>query len=267
VLSLPELQERFVAALFGGSSDSLAPWILDDSIDGEARIAIYRNNLRQGFAKTLALEFPVIERLVGTDYWRQLAREFQTEHPSRSGNLHHIGAPFAAFLRRRFGATQYAYLADVAGLEWAYQEALVAADAPPLEVAALRRIASEHYPQLVFTLHPACRLVATGYPVIRIWRANQPEVPVPETIDLGSAADLILVRRAAANIELIALPPAQFAFLQAISQSAPLAAAIDAALTVDAAFDAGQALRRCVALGVLTGAFIRACSPGKELPL
>jgi hypothetical protein len=254
VLRLPELQERFVAALFDDSRAGLTPWILDDGIDGEARIGIYRNNLRQGFAKTLALEFPVIERLVGSDYWRQLAREFQAEHPSRSGNLHHIGAPFAAFLRRRFGATQYAYLADVAELEWAYQEALVAADAPPLDVAALQSIAPEHYPQLVFTLHPACRLVRTGYPVMRIWRANQPDVPVPETIDLRSGADLILVRRAAASIDFIALPPAQFAFLQGLARRAPLDAAIDAALAVDDAFDAGQALRRCVALGALTGA-------------
>jgi hypothetical protein len=256
VLPLPELQMRFVAALFGGPCESLAPWILDDGIDGEARIGIYRNNLRQGFAKTLALEFPVIERLVGSDYWRQLAGEFQIEHPSRSGNLHHIGAPFAAFLRRRFGATQYAYLAHVAELEWAYQEALVAADAPPLDVHSLQSIAPEHYPQLVFTMHPACRLVRTEYPVIRIWRANQPDVPVPETIDLRSAADLILVRRAAASIEFIALPPGQFAFLQAISRSAPLGEAIDAALAVDGTFDAAQALRRCVALGALTGASI-----------
>jgi hypothetical protein len=256
VLPLPELQSRFVAALFGDSSDSLAPWILDDGIDGEARLGIYRNNVRQGFAKTLALEFPVIERLVGTDYWRQLAREFQAAHPSRSGNLHHIGAPFAAFLRQRFGATQYAYLVDVAELEWAYQEALVAADAPPLDIRALQSIAPEHYPRLVFTLHPACRLVRTEYPVIRIWRANQPDVPLPETIDLRSAADLILVRRAAASIEFIALPPGLFAILQAISRGAPLSEAIDAALAVDDAFDAAQALGRCIALGALTGASI-----------
>jgi len=256
VLRLPELQLRFVAALFGGSRDSLAPWIVDDGIDSEARIGIYRNNVRAGFAKTLVLEFPVIERLVGSAYWRQLAREFQAAHPSRSGNLHHIGAPFAAFLRQRFGATPYAYLADVAELEWAYQEALVAADAPPLDVGALRSIAPKQYPQLVFTLHPACRLVRTEYPVIRIWRANQPDVPVPETIDLRSAADLILVRRAAASIEFIALPPGQFAFLQAMSRSAPLGEAIDAALAVDDAFDAGQALRGCVALGALTGASV-----------
>jgi len=256
VLPLPELQSRFVAALFGGPSDPLAAWILDDGIDAEARLAIYRNNVRQGFAKTLALEFPVIERLVGADYWRPLAGEFQAAHPSRSGNLHHIGAPFAGFLRQRFGATQYAYLADVAELEWAYQEALVAADAPPLDVGALQSIAPEHYPRLVFTLHPACRLVRTEYPVIRIWRANQPDVPVPETIDLRSAADLILVRRTAVSIEFITLPAGQFTFLQALARSAALGEAIDAALAVDEAFDAAQALRRCVALCALTGASI-----------
>ena len=37
MLRLPELQERFVAALLGGSSDSLAPWILDDGIEARPR--------------------------------------------------------------------------------------------------------------------------------------------------------------------------------------------------------------------------------------
>ncbi len=55
------------------------------------RLDIYRNNLREGFVKALALGFPVIERLVGAEYFHQLAIELLRAHPSRSGNLHHGG--------------------------------------------------------------------------------------------------------------------------------------------------------------------------------
>src|SRR6267142_5408469 len=140
MLPLRDLQMRFDDALFDAAPDAAAPWILgcDNGADSRARLAIYRNNLHEGFRKTLALEFPVIERLVGEDYFRQLALSFLAEHPSRCGDLHPIGEPFARFLLQRFEDTQYAYLPDVATLEWAYQQSSMAADAPAFEPAALR---------------------------------------------------------------------------------------------------------------------------------
>ena len=140
MLPLRELQLRFAAALFDGAVEPIAPHVLAGALGADARLRIYRNNLREGFRKTLALEFPVIERLVGAQYFAQLALELLTEHPSRAGNLHHVGAPLAAFLRRRFAGTEHAYLPDVAELEWACQEALVAADSEPLDPQSLRRI-------------------------------------------------------------------------------------------------------------------------------
>src|SRR6267142_1196042 len=150
MLPLRDLQMRFDDALFDAAPDAAAPWILgcDNGADSRARLAIYRNNLREGFRKALALEFPVIERLVGEDYFRQLALSFLAEHPSRAGDLHPIGEPFAQFLHSRFEGTPYAYLSDVATLEWAYQQSLVAADAPPFDVATLREIPPEDYGRL-----------------------------------------------------------------------------------------------------------------------
>src|SRR5712691_4666021 len=135
MLPLRDLQKLFDRALFDYTPDAAAPWIdgyetgaaQGVAIDAHARLAIYRNNLQEGFRKALALEFPVIERLVGEDYFRQLAASFQAEHPSRFGDLHCIGDPFARFLLQRFEDTQYAYLPDVATLEWAYQQSSVAA--------------------------------------------------------------------------------------------------------------------------------------------
>jgi hypothetical protein len=251
MLPLHDLQWRFVAALFGETGDGIAPWILPDGIDSAARVGIYRHNLQAGFSKTLALEFPVIERLVGRDYFGQLARAFLDRHPSRAGNLHHIGRPFPSFLRSRFRDTQYGYLGEVAELEWAYQEVLTAADRPPLSRARLADVSPADYRRLIFTLHPAARLVRTSYPVLRIWRSNQ-EGAAPAEVDLRSGADLILVRRTPECIELRALPPSQFALLCALSRGVPLGSSVEDALALDADFDLGAALRRLVGLGVFT---------------
>ena len=67
MLSLRELQTRFAASLFDEAPERVTSWIRSQGIDPLARIGIYRNNLQQGFLQTLALEFPVIQRLVGAE--------------------------------------------------------------------------------------------------------------------------------------------------------------------------------------------------------
>lgn len=275
MLQLRELQRSFDSALFDDASEAVAPWVRgceSDSangaaIDAHVRIAIYRNNLREGFRKALALEFPVIERLVGEDYFRQLALSFLAEHPSRAGDLHPIGEPFAHFLHSRFEDTPYAYMTDVATLEWTYQQSLIAADAPPFDVATLRDIPPEAYGQLRFSLHPACGLVRSPYPVMRIWAVNQAEATGDEVVDLSSGADFVLIRRAAEGVEMRRIATADFAILQAFSQQAPLADALQQARALDPEFDLGEALRRFISLGVLAAAHTtHSTSPGVTPP-
>jgi len=254
MLSLRELQLRFTAALFDESGEeAVTPWIRGDEIDAAARVGIYRNNLREGFVNTLALEFPVIQRLVGEDYFRQLAIHFLATHPSRAGNLHHIGGPFAQFLHAGFASSTYSYLPDIAALEWACQEAMVASDSQPLDLSSLRSLSHDAYAQVRFNIHPACRLVRSAYPVLRIWSANQPGVDTEEVIDLGTGPDFVLIRRANDGIELRRLPAGDFAFLEAVAAGATLAGALEAGQGAASDFDLSKALRRCVALATFTG--------------
>jgi hypothetical protein len=66
----------------------------------------------------------------------------------------------------------------------------------------------------------------------------------------------VVVRRTVDCIEFVALPAAQFTFLEALGRRTPLGAAVDLALAVDGGFDPGAALRRCVALGLFTSASV-----------
>jgi len=237
--SLRELQTGFVSALFGELPDS-----------GVAAMAIYRNNLREGFIKALALEFPVVERLVGQDYFRQLGGEFLLAHPSRAGDLHAIGAPFPEYLRERYAVSDYAYLPDVAALEWAYQQASIAADAPAFDVQSLACVAPELYGGLRFNLHPACFLVHSMYPILRIWQVNQTDNT--DTVDLSAGADHIITRRVGDGIELRRLAPTEYVLLEGFSQGATLAEALAAVQVLESGFDLGRALRQAIALGLIT---------------
>jgi|SRR5215469_13540781 len=261
MLSLRELQRYFGAALFDSAPQAIMPWICSDGLDVESRIRLYRNNLLQGFRKALALEFPVIQRLVGGDYFDQLALVFQGNYPSRSGNLHHIGEPFPQFLSGLLAGTGYSYLADVAALEWAHLIAMGAPEARPFDPKALLKFSSDSFPELCFTLHPGCRLLRSPYPVLRIWQVNQSEAEVTEIIDLDSGPDRILVRRGADDVELHRLLPGEFALLLVLANGATLGNAYDAACGADPRFNAGEALCRAVALGALTQPRVSRQSP------
>ncbi len=260
MLSLRELQTQFVNVLFNELPAADVPWVLDEKealqlrgprrAEAAARLAIYRNNLHEGFIKALSLEFPVIERLVGHDYFRQLAKEFMNAHPSRAGDLHKIGGPFPQYLRQRFAGTEYAYLPDVAVLEWAHQQSAVAAEAPSLNVQSLTRISPESYGQLRFNLHPACFLVHSVYPVLRIWQANQSEGDT-ETIDLSAGPHHVVTRRLGDGVELRRLTSAEYVLLECFSAGKALLEALAAVEQVEPGFDLGAALRRAIALGLI----------------
>ncbi len=250
MLSLRELQLSFATAVLDGSVSAIGPWIRDAGLDAGARINIYRNNLQEGFLKALGLGFPVIQRLVGEDYFRQLSSLFLREYPSRAGNLHHIGAPFAGFLRNQFAGTAYSYLPDVAELEWASQEVLIAPDAPSLDLTPLRALTPARLARVRFQLQPACKLVSSDFPIVRIWRANQDDRDGTEVIDLRVGADFVLVRREADATELRRMPAAEFAFVLALSCGAMLGDALDAAQLLAPDFDLTEVLRHLVGLNI-----------------
>ena len=195
MLSLRDLQGCFAAHLFEDEPAAIVPWIRGDGIDPTARLRIYRNNLHEGFQKTLALEYPVIGRLVGSEYFRQLALGFLARHPSTSGNLHHVGAPFASFLRQQFADTAYLYLTDVATLEWSYQECLVAEESEPLDPLTLRERSRA-------VLWNAAIYTETGVPP-GAFTVSGPHhlggksawAPADEIIDLNSGPDFLTVFR------------------------------------------------------------------------
>lgn len=248
-MRLAELQRRIVARLYGEPADLGDAIRGDGPVSADERLGIYRNNLRAGFGKALALEFPVIAALCGAEYFETLAREFQQAHPSVSGDLHHIGGPFPQFLRGRLGDGDYAYFAAVAALERAREEAARAADTAPFALETLRGIAPDAVHALRFVVHPAVRLVASRWPILAIWEAHQGPGDVPH-VNLGAGGQQVLVRRSASGLVLERIAPGDFGLLTALLRGDTLGEALDAALLADPGFDVGAALQRLVTRGV-----------------
>jgi hypothetical protein len=250
--SLRELQQAFVDGVLSDRTAGICRLIARNGITPERRLGIYRNNASEGFLKTLEATFPVLLRLAGRDWIRQTGREYMRRHPSRSGNVHYIGERFAAFLAEQLFDSEYAYFADVARLEWSYQQILVAADHPSFDLTALAAVAPEHYPSLRFATHPALRLVSSAYPVLAIWKANRDEaLDDAAEIRLDAGASRLMLIRREQYVELRELSPGDYALLYSFTLGEPLGDAAESALIVDPALDLGAALTRLVKLEVL----------------
>jgi hypothetical protein len=248
---LRELQSDFLATILGGDAAAAAGARLErELVAGEYGVAdglaVHANNAEHHFVDRLRQGFPVVHRLVGEAYFAQCAREFRREQPSRSGDLHHLGAGFPAYWQRRHGADRYRYLADVARLEWLYEEASTAADHPPFDLAKLARVPPAAYDTLQFRLHPSLRLFESEFPVLAIWEANRRAERESEFIDLGSGGERLMLVRKADGIAIHRLTLGECVFLQQIEQARGFTDCISAAEEADVAFAATVTLEKFV---------------------
>jgi hypothetical protein len=247
VPSLRELQAQVMDALLGAMSPAVTALIAGPPARAERRFGVYANTVQGNFRDALHSTFPAVRRLVGEDYFRQTAREFQRHHPSRSGDLLHCGEKFPNYLAQLHPDDEFTYLADVARLEWLIQESLLAAEHPPLDLAALGRVEPAAYDRLRFELHPALRLFESQYPALAIWECNVGGDAEPPTIDLRSGADRLAIVRHRLQLQFLRLNPGEHCFLREITRGECFSAAVDCGGEADADFDAAAALQRFVA--------------------
>lgn len=251
--SLSDLQRGFVAATVFGDRTALSGLgIAEGSMTAAARVAVYRNNVLSNYRKALAATFPVVQALVGRAFFGAAVEAFVRAHPSTRGDINRYGGDLPRFLAGYPPARDLPYLPDVARLEWAIDQATIAADVPALDLDALAAVPQDKLQELRLRLHPSARLLRSPYPILSIWRANQPGHE-DERVDLGEGGDALLVARGAIGIAVQRLAPADHTFLRGLAADLVLADALDRALAVDAAFDLREALRSHVADSVIVG--------------
>ena len=255
---LAGLQQGFAAAVMTGEDGLIAGHIWDDGeIPTETRLGIYRNNIFGSLIGVLAAAFPTVETLLTPKNFRIVGRAFVKEHPPRVPQLLRYGGAFPDFLAAFKHTRAMGHIIDLARLEWLQKEVLFAADALPLDPAALSTVAAEHLGAVRFVLHPAVRLMTSRYPVQSLFAAMRgrdgPKLPV----DVNAGGEQVLVTRPGHAVQARVVPAAEHAFLAGLRQGDDLATAIEAAAGLDAAFD----LQTVLATHFAAGTFVEVVVP------
>jgi Putative DNA-binding domain len=169
--TLREVQRAVARGIFSADGDEARAHIAGDAIAAAERFAVYRNNTAVTLIGALRLVYPVVDKLVGAEFFAGVARAFIARHPPRTACLNDYGAEFADFLTTFPAAAGLAYLPDVARLEWAVHGVLDAPDAAPLAPATLGELGESARECVRFVPHPAVRLVTVRTPADSVWRA------------------------------------------------------------------------------------------------
>ena len=183
----------------------------------------------------LVARFPVVRRLLGDESFGVMARRFIIREPSRSATLLHYGETFPSFLRGLGETASIEYVADIAELEMVQGRAYHAADALPIGAQAFSSLRSERYDGRRVVLHPSVFLVASRFPIVTIWKNNQPdgENGMIERWRPESA----LVARPYLDVEVRCLPRGGHAFISALSERHTMATAVRTGKTATPDFD------------------------------
>ncbi|MCC6007773.1 MAG: putative DNA-binding domain-containing protein [Rhodobacteraceae bacterium] len=182
------------------------------------RFAVYRNNVHHGLSQALAARFPVVERLLGTDFFGAMARAFIKHAPPPDPVLLRWGAALPCFLEGFPPVGHLPWLADVARLELMRGRAYHAADAEPIRPGALATTDPE---RLILGLHPSVTLFASDYPAVTIWRMNT--APDPSHAVLKARPEHALIARSPDfAIVTETLDEATHGVLAALATGAPL---------------------------------------------
>lgn len=256
---LPELQAALGGALRGEASAGLWALFREPQAVAERRIAAYQRNVSGNWRSALASTYPVLEQLLGGRRFRALADHYIAAYPSNSGDLNQYGGALAALLANSALAETWPYLPDVARLEWALLGAYSAADAGVFDLAALAAVPVQAQAALCLHVWPAAILIESSWPLADIWQAHQLNEAMRDAalagVDVAASGTLhyTLAVRVDGQVFPVALPAGEAAFLRATHAGQTLAEAIAGALSANAAFNAGAALQRLVALRVFTG--------------
>jgi hypothetical protein len=246
-LPLRELQARFAAALAPAAAADPALLALvraGGALTPAGRIEIYADMYRARLVDVLREDFPRTRSLLGDAVFVALAERYLTRHPSTHPSVRYVGSRFADFAAGQ--AAGPPWLADLARLEWARVEVFDAPDAEPLRLADLQAVPPADWPALRLRLVPACRVVASPWPIHEIWTAGDPDSDrqVPDE----PRTSVVRVWREGFSVSHAAMGDAErraFAPLQRGEPFASLCAALESDLDPDAAaHEAGGLLMR-----------------------
>ena len=161
----------------------------------ERRLGVYSNAYFSRLLESLESDFPATRRVLGQDLFRRLAADYLIKHPSSSPHVGDLGAALPQFVRSHPLAIEWPFLPELFDLEWAILNSIWSDRLPPLDSSHLQSVPEHDWPAARLVLDPTVHLLATVWPVDRLWeRRMRPETKISRRLLQKSPRWLLLYR-------------------------------------------------------------------------
>lgn len=195
----------------------------------ERRLNVYRNNIITSLSTVIVDSFPLLNKLVGEDFLRGMAREFIYQNPPQKGVLNHLGRGFDNFIANFKPAQSLPFLPDVARLEIAMNDAYYAPNNKALTFEELGNIPEDSLADVHLALSPHVTLIKSDFPLPEIKAmCDATEDDIKPDMEKGIT---LLVSRPDKKVNLREITDAEFDILSALQSGDTLGEAFEKTLT------------------------------------
>ena len=224
----------------------------DARMSAEERLDVYANMYFFRLRDSLAEDFPRTAGALGEARWHNLVTDYLLAHPPSRWSLRWAGEALPAFLRTHAYGAERPWLADVAALEQARNEAFQALDAEPLRPETLAAVPAEEWPGLRFLPAPGTALVGSRWDLAAWWEDGT-ETDAPAA--LAEEAALLVFRDGEDDVRHDVLAPDEAEAARRLLVGATFAEVCETFAATAA--DEADAARRALALVRKTGSGLR----------
>lgn len=195
----------------------------DARMPAEERLDAYANMYFFRLRDVLAEDFERTAAALGEARWHNLVTDYLLAHPPTRWSLRWAGEALPGYLRDHAYGGERPWLADVAALEWARNEAFQAEDAEPLHLETLAAIPPEAWPDLRFEALPGTALVESRWDLAAWWDGG-----AGEPVEAPGGQTLVVWRDAEDDVHHEALPADDVEPLRRLFSGRPFAEVCEA---------------------------------------
>ncbi len=253
-MPLKDMQHKFrntmlqPATQITDACDSFSNLFVSDGISVEERLKVYHNNVVGSLCESLSATFPVLENLVGEEFFKSMTRAFIFDNPPVNACLHGYGAGFDRFISDYAPAQSLAYLSDMARFELALNHAYYAQNDLPLPPGGLTAIAPEDLGNTILPLRHSVTLFSSPYPITEI-RDFCLNADANETPDLEKTHHCrLLIFRPQLDVLILPLQQDELDMLTALKSGQALGTCVESVMSNHETFNFASFLQKHISL-------------------
>ena len=247
---MPDAFHTAFERALAGDDQALSPWLTKAPSD-QGGLTVYRNTSAKGLVDAVIAQFPTVTSVVGEAWMAQAALAFCESHPPTIAPLVAFGEDFPDWVSGSAQDQDLAYLPDLARLDRLWTQCHTAADDDGLTPDDLALLT----PDIFFThrLAPkaAAQWMAFDWATPTLWRALRRD-PDLAAFELEARPEGLLLSRPDLDLEHQVIHTGACTFLSACREGRSIAAAAEAALSVQPDLDLQSAFATLIAAGVFS---------------